>query len=124
MRAIALSILVAVGLLAPTLVGACLQSAVQDEFDRVAPDASDLIAVQVESLSLEKDSEEVRAGDGHAFRGKIRVLKRFRGSGQFDAIRYINTRCYGLRLDVGGIYLIATNSAGSLIELESYSAPI
>lgn len=86
------------------------------------PTATDIVAVQVESLALESDP--LPAGSGHTFRGKIRVLKHHRGSGQFVDIKYINSRCSGLRIDVGGVYLIATNSLTPTIELNSHAPPI
>jgi hypothetical protein len=53
-------------------------------FDKLAPDASDIVAVQLQSLALEPKA--VVIGDGHAFRGKITVLKHYRGSGDFTDI--------------------------------------
>jgi hypothetical protein len=84
--------------------------------------ATDIVAVQVESLALDPDN--LWPGDGHTFRGKIRVLKHYRGSGEFVDIKFRNDRCGGLRIDVGGIYLIATTSAQPTIELNSHAAPI
>ncbi len=52
------------------------------------------------------------------------MLNHYRGSGDFTELRYVNTSCSGLRIDVGGIYLIATNSTAPLIELNSSAAPI
>jgi hypothetical protein len=123
MRSTRLAALVATGALSPWLAHACSAPADDTPFDTAAPTATDIIAIQVESLALEPDSFPP-AGFGHAFRGKIRVLKHYRGSGRFEAIRYANTNCAGLRIDVGGIYFIATSSQTPVIELDSYSAPV
>ena len=122
MRYAGLAILIA-GILSPWLVHACSQPAVETAFDTAAPMATDIVAVQVESLALEPDPA-VPAGYGHTFRGKIRVLKHYRGSGEFTDLKYGNDHCSGLRINVGGIYLIATSSTASTIELSSYAAPI
>jgi hypothetical protein len=46
--------------------------------------ATDIVAVQVESLALEPDAFlPAPASDSHTFRRKIRVLKHYRGSVQF-----------------------------------------
>lgn len=123
MRLISLTILITAGTLSPWLVHACSQPQVETSFDTVAPTATDIVAVQVESLALESDPFWP-AGSGHTFRGKIRVLKHYRGSGKFVDIKYSNSRCSGLRIDVGGVYLIATNSLTPTIELNSHAAPI
>lgn len=122
MRLVGFTTLITLGALSPWLVYACSQPQVETSFDAVAPTATDIVAVQVESLALESDS--FPAGSGHTFRGKIRVLKHYRGSGQFVDIKYSNSRCSGLRIDVGGIYLVATNSLTPTIELNSHAAPI
>lgn len=123
MRFISLAILITVGSLAPCFVHACSRPQVETAFDTVAPTATDIVAVQVESLALETEPREL-AGDFHTFRGRVRVLKHYRGASQFDDIKYSNGRCSGLRIDVGGIYLIATNSSEPTIELSSHAAPI
>lgn len=103
-----------------TAVHPCSQPQIETAFDTEAPTATHIVAVQVESLALDSDS----------FRGlhnviaKIRVVKHFRGSTDFSEMTYANTVCSGLRIDVGGIYLIATSSAGPAIELHSGAAPI
>lgn len=123
MRLISLTILITVGSLSPWWVHACSRPQIDTAFDTVAPTASDIVAVQVESLALEPDPFRP-AGDSHTFRGKIRVLKHYRGSAEFRDIKYGNSRCSGLRIDVGGIYVIATNSLAPTIELSSGAAPI
>jgi hypothetical protein len=122
MRHASLAVLIA-GILSPGLVHACSKDVDATSFDTVAPTAADIVAVQVKSLALEPDPF-LPAGDSHAFRGKLRVLKHFRGSGEFTYLTYRNDRCSGLRIDVGGIYLIATNSTAPTIELSVYAAPI
>jgi len=122
MRSMCLSFIVATGSLAPGFGHACSQSADGMAFDKIAPNASDIMAVQLESLALEPNA--VVIGDQHAFRGTIKVLKHFRGSGEFTDIKYLNSRCGGLRLDVGAIYLIATNAAPPTIELNTLAPSI
>lgn len=104
-----------------TPVHACSQPQVETAFDTEAPTASDIVAVRVEALELE--AESLPFGQ-HTIRGKIRVLKHYRGSGDFTELRYVNTQCAGLRMDVGGIYLIATSASAPSIELQSSAAPI
>ncbi|MBB6092286.1 hypothetical protein HNQ60_001132 [Povalibacter uvarum] len=99
---------------------ACQRGSDETAFDKVAPTASDIIAVQVEALVLEAE----HLPDWHHVRGKIRVLKHYRGSARFTELRYLNSMCGGLRMDVGGIYLIATNSPGPSIELNVLEAPV
>lgn len=103
-----------------TPVHACSQPQVETAFDTVAPTASDIVAVRVEALALEAEWADVQ----HTIRGKIRVLKHYRGSGDFTELTYLNTQCAGLRMDVGGVYLIATNSPAPTIELKASAAPI
>jgi hypothetical protein len=122
MRLIYLTTLIAAASLSPCSVDACSRPQVDTAFDTVAPTATDIVAVQVESLALAPD--RVVVGDGHAFSGKIRVLKHYRGSTPFEEIKYENSRCAGLRIDVGGVYLLATNSSGPTIELSTLEAPI
>ena len=122
MRSTCLSFIVVAGSLVPGLSYPCSQPAEAWVFDKVAPEASDIVAVQVESLAL--DPRAVVIGDQHAFHGKITVLKHFRGSGDFTDISYFNSRCGGLRLDVGGIYLIATNLQSTTLPLNTPAAPI
>lgn len=100
---------------------ACSRSEDGTAFDAVAPTATDIIVVQVEALALEAEPALL---ERHKVRGKVRVLKHYRGSGAFTELEYVNTQCSGLRIDVGGIYLIATNSAAPSIELNALSAPI
>lgn len=123
MRPIHFVVLVATGVLSSWLADACSSPANETSFDTVAPTATDIVAVQVESLALEPDSSWP-AGFGHMFRGKVRVLKHYRGSGRFETIRYRNTNCSGLRIEVGGIYFIATNSQMPTIELDSHNPPV
>ena len=52
------------------------------------------------------------------------MLEHYRGSGAFTELSYSNTMCAGLRLDVGGIYLVATNSPAPSIELDTFASPI
>lgn len=122
MRFIGLGILIAAGSLPSCLAHACSLPPIETAFDSVAPTASDIVVVQVESLQLESDPRP--GGSSHSFRGKIRVLKSYRGAGQFKDMTYANNLCSGLRIDVGGIYLIATDSAAPTIELNSQAAPI
>ena len=122
MRLISLTILITAGSLSPWLVHACSQPQIETAFDTIAPTATDILAVQVESLALEPDP--FYESGIHEFRGKIRVLKHYRGSGEFREIKYNNSPCSGLRIDVGGIYVIATNSLAPIIELNSGAAPI
>ncbi|HMN44053.1 MAG TPA: hypothetical protein PKE27_05755 [Povalibacter sp.] len=121
MQRVALALLVAFGLLAPWRAHACQGPWFETSFDTAAPTATDIVAVQVESLALETDPYR---SIGQTFRGKVRVLKHYRGSGRFEDIRYTNSRCGGLHIDVGGIYLIATNSQTPTIELRADEAPI
>ena len=85
-------------------------------FEDVAPAARNLLVVRIESLELEPgipDELELQR-----IKAKIRVLKKYRQSGdEFQSLTYMNTMCNGRRLDIGGIYLVATNSSGPLIEL-------
>jgi hypothetical protein len=84
-------------------------------FEDIAPGARNILAFRIESLELEPGSDEL---ERHSIKAKIRVLKKYRESGDdFQWLTYINTVCQGRRLDVGGIYLVATNSSGPLIEL-------
>jgi hypothetical protein len=84
-------------------------------FEDIAPGARNILAFRIESLELEPGSDEL---ERHSIKAKIRVLKKYRESGEdFQWLTYINTVCQGRRLDVGGIYLVATNSSGPLIEL-------
>lgn len=110
-------------ILSPGFVHACSQPAVETAFDTAAPTATDIVAVQVESLALESDADAL-SRDRHRFRGKIRVLKHYRGSRQFTDLTYENDHCWGLRINVGGIYLIATSATTSTIDLSSQAAPI
>lgn len=87
-------------------------------FDEIAPTAENIIAIQIESLEFEQPA----SAGAHHFRGRIKVLKHFRGSDTFSEITYANSSCWGLRLDVGGMYIIATNQHGPTIPL-STSAP-
>lgn len=121
MRHAAIAVLIT-GILSPWPVHACSQP-VATAFDTVAPTATDIVAVQVESLALEPDSL-APAGVGHMFHGKIRVLKHYRGSRQFTDLNYHNDHCAGLRINVGGIYLIATSAMTPTIELNPHAAPI
>ena len=109
---------IAIGALSPWTSDACSRGPDDKAFDKVAPAASEIVAVQVLSLSLDPTNYY------HSFRGKIRVLKHFRESSDFDEITYTNTYCAGLRVEVGGIYILATNSTTSTIEINSYAAPI
>ena len=118
-----IALAVVAGLLFPWGAHACQRSAVENAFDTVAPTATDIVAVQVQSLALVSDPG-VPAGSGHAFQAEIRVLKHYRGSGRFTGIKYYSGYCAGLHLDVGGIYLIAANALGPIIELPVYEAPI
>jgi hypothetical protein len=84
-------------------------------FEDLAPGARNILVFRIESLELEAAPDEL---ERHSIKAKIRVLKKYRESGdEFEWLTYTNTVCQGRRLDVGGIYLIATNSSGSLIEL-------
>lgn len=121
MRQVALAVLIT-GILSACPVHACTQPPVETAFDTVAPTATDIVAVQVESLALEPES--FAPGAGHLFHGKIRVLKHYRGSRQFTDLNYRNDRCSGLRINVGGIYLIATSALTPTIELNPTAAPI
>lgn len=123
MRGAGFAIVIAACVVLPWRAHACSQPQIQNAFDTVAPTATDIVAVQVESLALQ-DSDVWPAGSGHNFRAQVRVLKHFRGSGRFTRISYHNDDCAGLRLNVGGIYLIATNARSPDIELESHDAPI
>ena len=122
MRSIRLSLIVAMASLSPGVSHACSQSVDARAFDKVAPGASDIVAVQVESLALEPNAMEIQ--DQHTFHGRIRVLKHYRGSGEFTDIKYWNSRFGGLRLDVGGIYLIATSLQSTTLDLNTPAAPI
>jgi hypothetical protein len=121
MRRVTFSVFIAT-LLSPWAAYACSGPYDERAFDTVAPTAEHIVAVQVESLGLETNGTV--QGYGHSFRGKLRVLKHFRGSGQFLALKFVNTRCAGLRIEVGGIYLIATRSPTQTIELNPTAAPI
>jgi hypothetical protein len=68
--------------------------------------------------------EVEEASDGHSFRGRVRVLKHYRGYANFTEVKFRNTICAGLRIDVGAIYVIATNSEEETIELNPFAAPI
>lgn len=85
-------------------------------FEDIAPAARNLLVLRVESLELAPDtSDELEM---HRIKAKIRVLRKYRESGDdFQWLTYSNTVCQGRRLDVGGIYLVATNSSGPLLEL-------
>ncbi len=122
MRTTSLTLLLA-GLLSPALADACAHPPVAKPFDAAAPTATNIVAVQVESLALERD-ESSRILGGHAFLGKIRVLKHFRGTAEFLELKYRNDSCYGLHIDVGGIYLTATDKQETTLELHAYDAPI
>jgi hypothetical protein len=85
-------------------------------FEDVAPSAKNILVFQIESLGLEPESFD--ALEMHKIKAKIRVLKKYRDAGQdFQWLTYTNTICDGRRLDVGDVYLIATNSVEPLIEL-------
>jgi hypothetical protein len=85
------------------------------EFENIAPSARNILVIQIESLELSERSDVM---ESHKIKGKIRVLREYRGPGEdFQWLTFTNTLCYGRRLDVGGIYLIATNSSAPLIEL-------
>jgi hypothetical protein len=87
-------------------------------FEDIAPGARNILVFRIESLELEPESSDEL--ELHRIKGKIRVLRKYRESGDdFQSLTYINTVCQGRRLDVGGIYLIATNSSAPLIELAS-----
>lgn len=114
-----------IGLLSPWPGHACSQGMIDTAFDAMAPEATDIVAVQVQSLALEADpSVPAALSDSHTFRAKIRILKHYRGSEGFTDVLYRNTRCAGLRINVGGIYLIAANASGTTIELDPHAAPI
>ena len=82
-------------------------------FEDIAPGARNILVFRIESLELEPASSD--AWELHRIKGKIRVLRKYRESGDdFQWLTYINTVCQGRRLDVGGIYLIATNSSPPL----------
>lgn len=88
----------------------------QTVFEDVAPGARNILAFRIESLELAPDTSDEM--ETHKIRAKIRVLRKYRESGDdFEWLTYTNTVCHGRRLDVGGIYLVATNSSGPLIEL-------
>jgi hypothetical protein len=98
----------------PVRVHAC-QSLERTRFANIAPAARIILVFQIESLELSPESIE---GIVHAIKGKIRVLRKYRESkDDFLWVRFDNTMCHGRRLDVGGIYLNATNSSAPLIEL-------
>jgi hypothetical protein len=111
----------------PIVLAACIcaassqacQSGYENTFDAVGPTATDIVAVQVEGLSLTSSHPTA-----HIVRGKIRVLRHYRGAGNFTELHYANTICAGLRIDVGGIYLIAVNANGPSIELNPFKAAI
>src|SRR5262245_46881663 len=85
-------------------------------FEEIAPGARNILVVRIESLELEPGSSDEL--ELHRIKGKIRVLRKYRESGDdFQWLTYTNTVCQGRRLDVGGIYVIATNSSAPLIEL-------
>ena len=84
-------------------------------FEDLAPGARNLLVFRIESLELEPGPDELEL---HRIKAKVRVLKKYRESGDdFEWLTYTNTVCQGRRLDVGGIYLVATNSSGPVIEL-------
>jgi hypothetical protein len=86
------------------------------EFEDIAPDARNILAFRIESLDL--DPELPDASELHSIKGRIRVLRKYRESGDdFQWLTFTNSICHGRRLDVGGIYLVATNSTPPLIEL-------
>lgn len=85
-------------------------------FEDVAPGAKSILVIRIESLGLEPESSD--ALEMHKIKGKIQVLRNYRNSGQdFQWLTYTNTACHGRSLDVGGLYLIATNSVEPVIEL-------
>lgn len=86
------------------------------EFENIAPGARNILVFRIESLELNPEPSD--ALELHKIKGKIRVLRKYRESGDdFQWLTFTNTICHGRRLDVGGIYLIATNSSPPLIEL-------
>jgi hypothetical protein len=85
-------------------------------FEDIAPGARNILVFRIESLELEPESSDEL--ELHRIKGKIRVLRTYRGaSDDFQWLTYTNTVCQGRRLDVGGIYLVATNSSPPLLEL-------
>jgi hypothetical protein len=85
-------------------------------FEDIAPGARNILVFRIESIELDPESSD--ESELHRLKAKIRVLRRYRESGDdFQWLTYTNTACQGRRLDVGGIYLIATNSSAPLIEL-------
>src|SRR5262245_11219908 len=94
---------------------ACSPSA-STHFEDIAPSAKNILAFRIESLELEPaSSDELEL---HRIKAKIRVLRKYRDAGDdFQWLTYTNTVCQGRRLDVGGIYLAATNSSAPVIEL-------
>ena len=95
------------------------QGSPEKNFDVIAPTATDIIAVQIEALSF-----TTGPFDEHDVRSRIRVLRHYRGAGNFTELRYVNTSCVGLRIDIGGIYLIAVDENGPSIDLTSRKASI
>jgi hypothetical protein len=63
------------------------QPASEAPFDVVAPTANDILAVQVEALVLDSTQPQ----RGHLILAKIRVLKHYRGSGDFTELSYVNS---------------------------------
>jgi hypothetical protein len=85
------------------------------EFEDIAPTATGILVFQIESLEVDLESARLSL---HPIKGKIRVLRKYRETtGDYQWLRYENTLCHGRRLDVGGIYLVATNSSPPFIEL-------
>ena len=109
------------GALSPSWVQACSNGPVRTAFDTVAPTATDIVVIRVEALELEPTSDLMF---DHRIRAKIRVLKHYRGAGDFTELTYTNSTCAGLRIDIGGIYLVATSSPAPSISLNSAAAPL
>jgi hypothetical protein len=99
------------------------QSLELTQFEDIAPGAKNILVFRIESLELDpQSSDELEL---HVIRGKIRVLRKYRESGdEFESLKFTNSMCHGRRLDVGGIYLIATNASPPLIELAPSDASI
>jgi hypothetical protein len=95
---------------------ACSALKPTQQFEEIAPGARNILVLRIESLELEPGTPDEL--ELHRIKAKIRVLRKYRESGDdFQWLTYTNTVCQGRRLDVGGIYLIATNSSAPLIEL-------
>jgi hypothetical protein len=54
----------------------------------------------------------------HRAVAKIKIIDRLRGTARFDTVSYSTSWCCGLRIEVGGEYMLFTTAVGPKLEID------